>query len=144
MRYIIKLCGQLLINKDIKAVMYVPADGNKMGMSPHIKNFSIYLYNMLKQVHPDTGSASKAMSIMNSFFNINLSEKLPVFLQQAINHKHSWNLNCCTSVVTRWVYTQSLKVPKQSPTTPAWNEYFLLSHARLRANNVFDFTYITN
>uniref|UniRef100_A0A670J038 Core Histone H2A/H2B/H3 domain-containing protein n=1 Tax=Podarcis muralis TaxID=64176 RepID=A0A670J038_PODMU len=31
--------------------------------------YSIYVYNVLKQVHPDTGISSKAMSIMNSFVN---------------------------------------------------------------------------
>ena len=30
---------------------------------------SIYIYKVLKQVHPDTGVSSKAMSIMNSFVN---------------------------------------------------------------------------
>ena len=28
-----------------------------------------YIYKVLKQVHPDTGISSKAMSIMNSFVN---------------------------------------------------------------------------
>ena len=31
------------------------------------ESFSIYVYKVLKQVHPDTGISSKAMSIMNSF-----------------------------------------------------------------------------
>uniref|UniRef100_H2ZVL4 Core Histone H2A/H2B/H3 domain-containing protein n=1 Tax=Latimeria chalumnae TaxID=7897 RepID=H2ZVL4_LATCH len=31
--------------------------------------YSIYVYKVLKQVHPDTGISSKAMSIMNSFVN---------------------------------------------------------------------------
>merc|ERR1712168_800348 len=31
------------------------------------ESFSIYIYKVLKQVHPDTGVSSKAMSIMNSF-----------------------------------------------------------------------------
>ncbi|XP_065074248.1 histone H2B-like [Ochlerotatus camptorhynchus] len=30
---------------------------------------AIYIYKVLKQVHPDTGVSSKAMSIMNSFVN---------------------------------------------------------------------------
>jgi histone H2B len=30
---------------------------------------SVYIYRVLKQVHPDTGISSKAMSIMNSFVN---------------------------------------------------------------------------
>ncbi|KAL3213556.1 hypothetical protein MRX96_035325 [Rhipicephalus microplus] len=33
------------------------------------ESFSIYIYRVLKQVHPDTGVSSKAMFIMNSFVN---------------------------------------------------------------------------
>eukprot|EP00029_Vermamoeba_vermiformis_P007042 TRINITY_DN2927_c0_g1_i1.p1 TRINITY_DN2927_c0_g1~~TRINITY_DN2927_c0_g1_i1.p1 ORF type:complete len:200 (+),score=36.76 TRINITY_DN2927_c0_g1_i1:50-649(+) len=32
-------------------------------------NFATYLYKVLKQVHPNLGISSKAMSIMNSFMN---------------------------------------------------------------------------
>lgn len=31
------------------------------------ESYSIYIYKVLKQVHPETGISSKAMSIMNSF-----------------------------------------------------------------------------
>ena len=31
------------------------------------ESFSIYIYKVLKQVHPDTGISRRAMSIMNSF-----------------------------------------------------------------------------
>ncbi|XP_067882695.1 histone H2B-like, partial [Heterodontus francisci] len=33
------------------------------------ESYSIYIYKVMKQVHPDTGISSKAMSIMNSFVN---------------------------------------------------------------------------
>ncbi|KAH9384913.1 hypothetical protein HPB48_026943 [Haemaphysalis longicornis] len=33
------------------------------------ESFSIYIYKVLKQVHPDTGVSSNAMSFMNSFVN---------------------------------------------------------------------------
>ncbi|XP_075259025.1 histone H2B.3-like [Convolutriloba macropyga] len=33
------------------------------------ETYSLYIYKVLKQVHPDTGISSKAMSIMNSFVN---------------------------------------------------------------------------
>ena len=33
------------------------------------ETYKIYIYKVLKQVHPDTGVSSKAMSIMNSFIN---------------------------------------------------------------------------
>ena len=33
------------------------------------ESYAIYIYKVLKQVHPDTRVSSKAMSIMNSFVN---------------------------------------------------------------------------
>ena len=33
------------------------------------ETFSIYIYRVLKQVHPETGISKKSMSIMNSFIN---------------------------------------------------------------------------
>lgn len=33
------------------------------------ESYSIYIFKVLKQVHPDTGISSKAMGIMNSFIN---------------------------------------------------------------------------
>lgn len=33
------------------------------------ESYSIYIYKVMRQVHPDTGISSKAMSIMNSFVN---------------------------------------------------------------------------
>ena len=34
-----------------------------------VETFSIYIYKVLKQVHPETGISKKAMNIMNSFIN---------------------------------------------------------------------------
>ena len=45
------------------------ADGKKKRRAKRKESFSIYIYKVLKQVHPDTGVSSKAMSIMNSFVN---------------------------------------------------------------------------
>ena len=33
------------------------------------ESYSVYVYKVLKHVHPDTGISSKAMGIMNSFVN---------------------------------------------------------------------------
>ena len=33
------------------------------------QTYGIYIYRVLKQVHPDVGMSTKAMSIMNSFVN---------------------------------------------------------------------------
>eukprot|EP01133_Synstelium_polycarpum_P029456 gene29456-36087_t len=43
--------------------------GDKKRRKSRKESYSIYIYRVLKQVHPDTGISSKAMSIMNSFVN---------------------------------------------------------------------------
>ena len=43
--------------------------GEKKRKRRRRESYSIYIYKVLKQVHPDTGISSKAMSIMNSFVN---------------------------------------------------------------------------
>merc|ERR1712029_1247508 len=42
---------------------------SKKKKSKRKESYAIYIYKVLKQVHPDTGVYSKAMSIMNSFVN---------------------------------------------------------------------------
>ena len=46
-----------------------PKDGSKKKAKKRTESYSTYIYKVLKQVHPDTGISSKAMSIMNSFIN---------------------------------------------------------------------------
>ena len=48
-----------------------PADGSgsKKRKGKRKESYAIYIYKVLKQVHPDTGISSKAMGIMNSFVN---------------------------------------------------------------------------
>ena len=46
--------------------------GRPKGIKPKKKrkeSYGLYIYKVLKQVHPDTGVSSKGMSIMNSFVN---------------------------------------------------------------------------
>ena len=45
----------------------IGASGEKKRKKKRKESFGIYVYNVLKQVHPDGGISSKAMSIMNSF-----------------------------------------------------------------------------
>ncbi|KAK2173840.1 hypothetical protein NP493_847g00024 [Ridgeia piscesae] len=54
-----------------KAVSKVktPRSGDKKHRRRRRESYGIYIYKVLKQVHPDTGISSKAMSIMNSFVN---------------------------------------------------------------------------
>jgi len=46
-----------------------PSGAKKVGRKSKSETYKIYIYKVLKQVHPDTGISSKAMSIMNSFIN---------------------------------------------------------------------------
>ncbi|KAH9555428.1 hypothetical protein CY35_08G113800 [Sphagnum magellanicum] len=49
--------------------------GKKKKAKKSTETYKIYIYKVLKQVHPDTGISSKAMGIMNSFIN-DIFEKL--------------------------------------------------------------------
>ncbi|KAG9344877.1 hypothetical protein JZ751_010568, partial [Albula glossodonta] len=52
-----------------KAVTKSAAKGGKKRRKSRKESYAIYVYKVLKQVHPDTGISSKAMGIMNSFVN---------------------------------------------------------------------------
>jgi histone H2B len=43
--------------------------GVKRGHKKPIETYSVYIYRVLKQVHPETGISKRSMSIMNSFIN---------------------------------------------------------------------------
>ncbi|CAN6442530.1 unnamed protein product [Victoria cruziana] len=50
-------------------------DKKKKKMKKSSETYKIYIFKVLKQVHPDIGISSKAMGIMNSFIN-DIFEKL--------------------------------------------------------------------
>ena len=53
-----------------KAEKRPAATGDKKKIRRRRKeSYSIYIYKVMKQVHPDTGISSRAMGIMNSFVN---------------------------------------------------------------------------
>ncbi|KAJ1345977.1 Histone H2B 1 [Parelaphostrongylus tenuis] len=54
-------------NKDAKSHKVSRAGGKKK--HHRRESHSVFIHRVLKQVHPDTGVSSKAMSIMNSFVN---------------------------------------------------------------------------
>jgi len=49
------------------------------------ETYAVYIYKVLKQVHPDTGISSKAMSIMNSFVN-DIFERIAGEASRLSNH----------------------------------------------------------
>ncbi|KAL3147045.1 hypothetical protein ABBQ38_015021 [Trebouxia sp. C0009 RCD-2024] len=60
-----------------KAVAKKSTAGRKKGSKKAVESYKIYIYKVLKQVHPDTGISSKAMSILNSFI-ADIFEKIAV------------------------------------------------------------------
>ena len=54
------------------------------------ETYSVYIYRVLKQVHPETGISKRSMSIMNSFIN-DVFEKLCVESSKLVanNKKHT-------------------------------------------------------
>uniref|UniRef100_A0A0D6QVC9 Histone H2B n=1 Tax=Araucaria cunninghamii TaxID=56994 RepID=A0A0D6QVC9_ARACU len=71
--------GPVSDKKPSKAEKKLPKDaGDKKGRKKHkksVETYKIYIFKVLKQVHPDIGISSKAMGIMNSFIN-DIFEKL--------------------------------------------------------------------
>ncbi len=55
--------------KSGKAQKAIAKGDKKKRKASRKESYAIYIYKVLKQVHPDTGVSSKAMSIMNSFVN---------------------------------------------------------------------------
>ncbi|XP_043461363.1 histone H2B [Leptopilina heterotoma] len=57
------------IKKAGKAQKNISKSDKKVKRKKRKESYAIYIYKVLKQVHPDTGVSSKAMNIMNSFVN---------------------------------------------------------------------------
>ena len=55
--------------KSGKAAKAIAKGDKKKRKGKRKESYAIYIYKVLKQVHPDTGVSSKAMSILNSFVN---------------------------------------------------------------------------
>ena len=70
--YILNMAPKIASKGSKKAVQKTTKTPRSDGKKRHKKrkeSYAIYIYKVLKQVHPDTGVSSKAMSIMNSFVN---------------------------------------------------------------------------
>jgi len=53
----------------MKAQPKAQANVEKKKAKKRSETFSLYIYRVLKQVHPDIGISKRSMSIMNSFIN---------------------------------------------------------------------------
>ena len=75
-----------------------PAKGEGKRRKKRKETYSVYIYKVLKQVHPDTGISSKAMSIMNSFVN-------DIFERIASESSRLANLNGRSTISSREIQT---------------------------------------
>jgi histone H2B len=55
--------------KTAKTAKAASAGGKKKAKRSRHETFNIYIYKVLKQVHPEVGVSKKGMSILNSFIN---------------------------------------------------------------------------
>ncbi|KAH9399225.1 hypothetical protein TYRP_018136 [Tyrophagus putrescentiae] len=86
------------VKKSGKAQKAVRATDKKKRKHKRKESFAIYIYKVLKQVHPDTGVSSKAMSIMNSFVN-------DIFERIAAEASRLSHYNKRTTITSREVQT---------------------------------------
>ena len=50
-----------------KPAKKAPVKGDKKKAKKSVESYKLYIFKVLKQVHPDTGISSKSMAILNSF-----------------------------------------------------------------------------
>merc|ERR1712124_143679 len=87
------------------------------------ESYSSYIYKVLKQVHPDTGISSKAMSIMNSFINDAFERiaveagKLVRSTRRAPSHRARSRPPSASSSPASSPSTPSRRAPRPSPST---------------------------
>ncbi|XP_066999923.2 histone H2B.3-like, partial [Anabrus simplex] len=72
--------------------------GDKKKKLKRKESYAIYIYKVLKQVHPDTGISSKAMSIVKSFVN-------DIFESIAAEASRLSNYNKCSTITSREIQT---------------------------------------
>ncbi|TFK14206.1 glycolipid transfer protein [Platysternon megacephalum] len=76
--------------------------GDKKCKKTRKESYSIYIYNVLKQVHPDAGISSKVLGIMNSFVNY-------IFKRMAGEASHLAHYNK-RSAITFWAIQTTVRL----------------------------------
>ena len=103
--------------------------GDKKRKRKRRESYGTYIYNVLKQVHPDVGVSGKAMSIMNSFVNDIFeriaSEASRLALQNKKSTISSREIQTDFCFQENWQNTLSVKEQKLSPNTPAASKFVL-------------------
>ena len=83
------------------------------------ESYHIYIYKVLKKMHPDTGTSSKAMSIMNSFVN-------DIFERIAAEASRLAHYNRMSIITSREIQTAVLlllpgELAKHAISNPEWS-----------------------
>uniref|UniRef100_A0AAX7UUC3 C1q domain-containing protein n=1 Tax=Astatotilapia calliptera TaxID=8154 RepID=A0AAX7UUC3_ASTCA len=94
-----------------KAVTKTAGKGGKKKRKTRKESYAIYVYKVLKQVHPDTGISSKAMSIMNSFVN-------DIFERIASEASRLAHYNKRSTITSREIQTAVRLLLPDQPETP--------------------------
>ncbi|XP_065084923.1 histone H2B-like [Ochlerotatus camptorhynchus] len=84
--------------KSGKAQKVIVKEEKKKRRQRRKESYAIYIYKVLKQVHPETGVSSKAMSIMNSFVN-------DIFERIAAESSHLAQYNKRSTISSREIQT---------------------------------------
>lgn len=61
-------------------------------MQKRAETYSVYIYRVLKQVHPETGISKRSMSIMNSFIN-DVFEKISLEAAKLVRYNKKQTLS---------------------------------------------------
>nr|XP_019823417.1 PREDICTED: histone H2B type 2-E-like [Bos indicus] len=77
------------------------------------EGYSMYVYKVLKQVHPDTGISSKAMEVMNSFVNI--------FEPIAGEASRLAHYNKRSTIISREIQTAAVSMSFKAPPVSLWS-----------------------
>ena len=108
-----------------KAAPAKTAEGKKKAKKmAKAETYKIYIYKVLKQVHPDTGISSKAMGILNSFIN-DIFDKIASEAARLARYNRSPLLPPARSrQLCAWFCPESLpstpcpRAPRPSPSSP--------------------------
>ena len=137
-----KLLKSSLAEEKSKARKKLPKEGGagatdkkKKRSKKSVETCKIYIFKVLKQVHPDIGISSKAMGIMNSFIN-DIFEKLAQDSSRLAKHNKKPTApgrsrpSCAPCCPMSLPSTPFLKGPRLSPSLLALKDF--LPRVRVR------------
>ena len=97
--------------------------GSRRGRRKNAETFNLYIYKVLKQVHPDFGMSKKAMAIMNSFV-LDTFDRIATEASKLVQYssRQTMDLRAVASA-TKLVLPGELSKHAQSEAQRACNKY---------------------